>query len=174
MKKLILLACLIVAFTLFYYPVFDSTGISYLIIFSCFVIICFAGAKLYSLNEKDDYEAVEREMDILNDFDGIFQYTNDGFYINRGNSVELVKWDGIISVNSFSIPVVYRGRAAGLEITTDTKSYEFNDQDTPGIEKLTNKLYENLQVGKEELKRIRVNNHGLEKINLFKRNDKSC
>lgn len=171
MKKLILITCLILVFTLFNYPVFDSLGVSYLIIFSCFIIICFAGAKLYTSGEKEDYASVEAEMDKLNKFDGIFKYEKDGFYINRENLIEFVKWDDIIMVNSFKIPVVYRQEAKGLEIITDTKNYEFNDQYTPGIEKLVNELHDNLQTWEEDLIEIKVNNHGLKKTNLYKRNN---
>ncbi|MGG5210448.1 hypothetical protein ACQWU4_16100 [Chryseobacterium sp. MIQD13] len=170
MKKLILIVCLVVVWIFFNYPVFDSKGISYLIIFSCFVILCFAGAKLYTADEKYDYESVEREMDELSNFNGIFQYTDSGFYINREKSSEFIKWDDIISINSFSIPLVYRRRTTGLEIITDSKSYEFDDENTPGIEKLINELYNHLQMNGGNLTKVRMNNHGLEKMNLFKKN----
>ncbi|QOW10344.1 hypothetical protein Q73A0000_08180 [Kaistella flava (ex Peng et al. 2021)] len=143
MKNLIILCCLMVVGVYFYYPVFDSKGISYIIVFSSFVIVCFAGAKLYSSDEKGDYDSLEKKMDKLHDFDGMFQYMHDGFYIKKGKSMELIKWSEIITVNSLRIPVL-NDEQTGIEIITENKKYEFIDQQTPGIEKLIDKLYENL------------------------------
>lgn len=92
MKNLIILCCAIVVGVYFYYPVFDSKGNSYMIVCSCFVVVCFAGAKLSS-DGKEDYDSVERKMDELHNRDGMFQYTRDGFYIKKDKSMELIKWE---------------------------------------------------------------------------------
>ncbi|WP_228413755.1 hypothetical protein [Chryseobacterium sp. CH21] len=97
MKKIIAATSLILILTFFYYPVFDDKKISFAIIFLCFVVLVFSIAKLYSPDEKD-YESFEKEMDTLHDFDGIFQYTNDGFYFKQNNTTEFIKWDEITSV----------------------------------------------------------------------------
>ena len=165
MKNLIILCCAIVVGVYFYYPVFDSKGISYMIVFSCFVVVCFAGAKLSS-DGKEDYDSVEKKMDELHNRDGMFQYTHDGFYIKKDKSMELIKWAEIITVNSLRIPVL-NDEQTGIEILTENKSYEFIDQYTPGVEKLIDKLYENLSDWKEL--NSEVNNLRFEKTTLFQR-----
>lgn len=72
-------------------------------------------------------------------------------------------------MNSFSIPLEYRIRQTGLEIITDHKTYEFNNENTPGIEKLQDQLFNNLPDWKLDAPLIRMNNHGLEKSNLYTR-----
>ena len=152
----------------FYYPVFDSKAISYIIVLFCFVVVCFAGAKLSS-DGKEDYDSVEKKMDELHNLDGMFRYTHDGFYIKKDKSLELIKWAEIITVNSLRIPVL-NDEQTGIEIITEKKSYEFIDQYTPGIEKLIDKLYENLS-NWEDLN-SEVNNLRFQKTKLFER-DKS-
>jgi hypothetical protein len=172
MKKILVLSCLILILIFFNYPIFDSTGISYIFIFLSFTAICFAGAKLWtSKNGKDDYESVEKETDKLYSDDGIFQYTNDGFYVNRDNLKEYVKWDEIVEVNSFNIPILHREEQRGIEVITDKNNYEFNSNNTTGIEKLTDKLYENLPNWKENPALVRINNYGLKKAKLYERNN---
>ena len=168
MKNLIILCCVIVVGVYFYYPVFDSKGISYMIVFSCFVVVCFAGAKLSS-DRKEDYDSVEKKMDELHNLDGMFQYTKDGFYIKKDKSIELIKWAEIVTVNSLRIPVL-NDEQTGIEIITGKRSYEFIDQYTPGIEKLLDKLYENLS-DCEDLN-VEVNTLTFQKTKLFQR-DKS-
>lgn len=121
------------------YPIFDSEKISYLIILSCLIILCFLVARLYFPSDKDDYNSVEKKMDALHSYDGIFQYMENGFYVKQKDITEFIKWDEIVSVYSFSIPVLQE-RQTGMEIITDNKEYEFDDRNTPGIEKLTDEL----------------------------------
>lgn len=154
----------------FNYPAFDSEGISYLIIFSCFVVLCFSSAKLYTSNDKEDYDSVEKKGNQLEKFDGDFQYTSNGFYNKQKKPLELIKWDEIVSVHAFSIPVLGDDKQSGLEIITDKGHYEF-DRDAPGIEKLTNQLYDHLPDWNLNAPTIRVNNYGLEKTKLYERND---
>ncbi|WP_291938517.1 hypothetical protein [Chryseobacterium sp.] len=129
MKKILVISSAIIVLVLFNYPVFDSEKMSYAIIFLCFVAICFAGAKIYAPGDEEDYESVEKEMSRLYTEDGIFQYREDGFYVLKENSKEYIKWNEIVSVYYFSIPVL-SSRQTGLEIITEKSSYEFNTQDT--------------------------------------------
>lgn len=161
MKKIIAISCIILALIFLNYPVFDSEGISYLIIFTCFIAICFSVAKIYFPNDKD-YDTFEKEADLLERYDGDFQYTNEGFYNKQKIPVELIKWDEIISVYSFSIPISNHKRETGLEIITDKNSYEFNSH-ISGIEKLTNELYNHLPDWELNSPTIRINNYGLKK-----------
>lgn len=166
MKKIIFIVSLVLVLVFYNYPVFSSTGISYVIIFSCFIVICFASAKLYTSNIKEDYESVEKEMNELHSSDGDFKYKNDGFYVKN----EFIKWCEIEEVNSFSIPVLHRQRQTGIEIITDNNHYEFNNENTSGIEKLEDKLYENLPNWEINPTLVTVNNHGLKKVKLYERN----
>lgn len=168
MKKIIAAASLILVLTLFYYPVFDDKKISFAIIFLCFVVLIFSVAKLYSPDEKD-YESFEKEMDNLHKFDGIFQYTNDGFYFKQNNTTEFIKWDEIISVYSFTIPSKFDKWQSGLEVIAHEKSYEFDYKVTPGIVKLKDQLSENLPTWELDSPTVRMNNFGLEKTLLFER-----
>ncbi|REC77201.1 hypothetical protein DRF60_12370 [Chryseobacterium elymi] len=168
MKKIIIISCIILVLIFLNYPVFDSEGISYLIIFTCFVAICFSGAKIYFPSDQENYDSVEKETDQLEKYDGDFQCTSEGFYHRQNNLLELIKWDDIISVYSFSIPISNHKKETGLEIITDNTSYEFNKH-TPGIEKLTNEMYNHLPDWQLNSPTIRINNHGLEKTKLYER-----
>ncbi|MCW3161704.1 hypothetical protein [Chryseobacterium oryctis] len=168
-KKILILSSLVLIGTLYNYPVFDNKGTSFLIIFSCFVIIIFSVAKIRYPSDKETYESIEKETDILENFDGIFEYKKDGFTITKDNTSEFIKWTEIIEINSFSLPVLHREKHSGLEIITETKHYEFNDKQTPGIQKLGNILFNNLPNWKLDSPTVRINNSGLEKTNLYKK-----
>jgi hypothetical protein len=167
LKKIILISCIVITLTFLNYPILDSEGISYLIIFTCFVAICFSGAKIYFPRD-EDYDSVEKEANQLEKYNGDFQYTNDGFYNKQKTPMELIKWDEIISVYSFSIPISNHKRETGLEIITDKSSYEFNSH-LRGIEKLTNELYNHLPDWELNSPTIRINNYGLTKTKLYER-----
>lgn len=74
-----------------------------------------------------------------------------------------------MEANSFSIPLLKREKQTGYEIIKTNKNYEFNDETTPRIFKLVNKLAENLSDQKLYSPTLRVNNYGLEKTNLYKK-----
>lgn len=167
-KKIIIGCCVILSFTFYYYPIFDHNGITYLIIFACFVGICFAGAKLYNPNDEGtDYDTLEKEITQLENFNGIFEYKIEGFYFTQNELTNFVRWDEITEVNSFSIQLQYRERQNGIEIITNQKSYEFVSENTPGIEKLCNQLFDHLPNWKLDASVNTINNHGLQKANLF-------
>lgn len=170
MKKVIIASCIVLAVTLLNYPIFDSEGISYLIVFACLVAISFSGAKIYNPTDKEDYDSIDKEISKLQKYEGYFKYTHEGFYNKQNNSPELIKWDEIVSVYSFSIPGLYHSQQTGIEIITDKNSYEF-DSETPGIEKLTNELYDHLPDWNLGAPTIKINNHGLEKTKLYERKD---
>ena len=169
MKAIITISCVILVLILFNYPVFDSENISYSIIFLCFVAICFSGAKIYFPNDTDDYKSVEKEMDRLYKSDGIFKYTNDGFYIRQKKAAEFIKWEEIVAVNTFLIPDFIYKKQSVLEIITDNKRFEFNYKETPGIRKLVNELYNHLPTWELDSPTLIVNNSGTEKTKLYER-----
>ncbi|CAD0221362.1 hypothetical protein [Chryseobacterium sp. JV274] len=167
MKKIIALTSVILILTLYNYPIFDDKKITFTIIFMCFVVIIFSLAKLYS-GKKEDYDSVEKEMDILHEDNGIFEYTNDGFYFKQKNITEFIKWDEINTINRFTFPVKPYGGQSGLEVITDQKNYEFNDKTNPGIVKLTDQLYSYLPDWEEDSP-MEINNFGLKKTKLYER-----
>jgi len=169
MRKILFISLpiFILLIVFFNYPIFDSKGLSYLAILSCFTIICFTGAKYYTSNDKNDYDSLEKLNDELHENDGIFKYSNDGFYIHLKNSTEYIKWSNIKEVNSFSVPIITGDRQTGLEIITNEKNYEFLDDITLGIQKLTDKLCENLPTWQINSIPQRINNFGLEKVRLY-------
>lgn len=168
-KKITIFCIIILGFTFYSYPIFDSEGISYLIIFCCFAVITFSVAKIFNPTDKNYYESVEKKADELENFNGIFSYEKEGFSFIKDNKTGFIKWAEIIEVNSFSIPFLDDERHTGLEIITEKMSYEFNDQQTPGIEKLTNQLIENLLYWNFDAEAIKINNYGLKKAKLYKR-----
>ncbi|AZB09948.1 hypothetical protein EG344_14575 [Chryseobacterium sp. G0162] len=170
MKKIITVDLLIIALVYFYYPVFDSEKISYFIIFSCFTILCFSIAKMYAPSDKENYESVEKKMDKLHTYNGLFQYSIDGFYVKQKKTSEWIQWNQIISVHSFSIPILNTAKQTGLEIITSGNRYEFTYENTPGIEKLIDQLAKHLPNWKTDSPIIR-NNSGAEKRILYQRKD---
>jgi hypothetical protein len=169
MKKIIAASSLVLLLTLFYYPILDDEKISFAVIFLCFVVLIFSVAKLYSPDEKEDYNSVEKEMDRLHKYDGIFRYTNDGVYFKQNKETEFIKWDEIVSVYTFTIPSPFDKKQSGLEIITNEKSYEFDDKVTPGIIKLKDHLSSNLPVWELDSPTVRMNNFGLEKTKLYEK-----
>lgn len=151
------------------YPVFDNKGITSVVIFVCLATITFCIAKIYSPTEKDDYHKVEKEMDKLLQLDGIFKYRSDGFSVTLNNKTEFIKWTDILEVNAFTVPSQFRNKQTGIEIITHNKSYEFGDDYTEGIIKLSEQLSNNLPDWKIEPPYIRMNGFGLEKANLYKK-----
>lgn len=170
MKKIIATNLIIVILVYFYYPVFDSEKISYFIIFFCFTVLCFSIAKIYAPSDKENYKSVEKEMDQRHAYDGIFQYTNDGFYMRQKKTREFIRWNKIVSVYSFTIPASEYSRQSGLEIITDKNRYEFTYENTPGIEKFADQLISNLPDWMINSPVTR-NNSGVEKTVLYQRKD---
>lgn len=168
MKKLILLVVVIIS-VFIYYPVWDSKGLSYVIIFICFVTLCFSGAKIITADEPTDYNSAEKQMDELYAEDGIFSYTEEGFYFTKESETkQYIKYSDILEVNAFTIPFLHEQTHSGIELITTHKEYEFLDQYCKGIEKFTKKLSENLPFHQNHDLKI-TNNHGLKKRNLFQK-----
>ncbi|WP_336732349.1 hypothetical protein [Chryseobacterium sp. VD8] len=169
MKKIVFLCIIILIAVYIFYPVFDSEGISYLIIFGCFATLCFTIAKIMTGNFPTDYESTEKEMNRRYSEDGIFSYNAEGFYFKKESKPQqYIKYSDIIEVNSFSIRFMQDQTQSGLEIITVNEKYEFLDQYCTGMEKFTEKLSENLPFHQnDELKMM--NNNGLKKRNLYLR-----
>lgn len=170
MKKIIAADLIIIVLVYFYYPVFDSEKISYFIIFSCFTVLCFSVAKIYSPGDNENYASVEKEMDKRHNDDGIFRYKQNGFYVKQENDTEWIEWNDIVSVYSFSLSIFIDTRQKGIEIITDKKRYEFIYENVTGLEKLTDQLATHLPDWKPNSPTIQ-NNAGTEKTMLYQRKD---
>lgn len=156
--------------SLYFYTDFNSSGTAYLCILLSSIVIIFSYLKLkYSNEKRNDYETVEKENDELETKDGIFEYKKDGFYVKHNQSVEFIKWNDILEVNSFSVRVFESTKHSGLEIITLTKSYEFNNEFIEGIVKLSIQLSENLPNWNVYPEMQKMNNFGLEKANLYRK-----
>ncbi len=171
MEKSILISSIIaLCIILFKYSDFENKGIAYALVLICLIGIAFSYAKLTNPTEtKDEYQLIEEENNKLEDFDGIFEYKHDGFYIKYNNKTEFIKWKEILEVYFFRIPVLKHESQSGYEIITASKTYEFTDSETPGIYKLENMLAENLVNWKVDTLSLKVNNWGLEKAILYKK-----
>ncbi len=162
--------CIIILIAVYiFYPVFESEGISYLIIFCCFATLCFTIAKIMTGNFPTDYESTEKEMNRLYSEDGIFSYTAEGFYFKKESEPkQYIKYSDILEVNSFTIRFLYRETQSGIELITVDKKYEFLDEYCKGIEKFTEQLSDKLPFHQNSELQI-TNNHGLKKRNLYLR-----
>ena len=170
MEKLVLvISSLILGYVLYNYSDFENSGVRYSIIFICFAAIIFSYYKIKYPSDRHDFLTVEKAINDLENFNGIFQYEEKGFRFVLSGKNEFVKWDDIVEVNSFSISAGYRNKHSGIEVVTTERNFEFNQEHTPGIEKLFNQLYENLPNWKVDSPLVRINNYNLEKANLYKK-----
>lgn len=171
-KKALIISTIAIAVIIavfFYYPVSDSEGLSYAIIFICFAALCFSGAKIITANEPTDYDSTENQMDKLYAEDGIFTYTEEGFYFTKDSEAkQYIKYADIVEVNEFTIPFLHEQTHSGIELITSGKKYEFIDRYCKGFLKFSLMLSKNLAYH-ESAEMHRVNNHGLKKRNLLQK-----
>lgn len=120
-----------------------------------FVIAYFWDKKNKNIANASTYEDVEK----LADFDGDFEYRDDGFYVKLKDSKRFVKWAEIIHVISKKYSVVGESDIV-YQIQTENELFEI-DYDKSGFYKFIIKLEENLEIlptqkhyynlGKEEI-----------------------
>lgn len=168
-KPVLVISIIILGYILYNYSDFENSGIGYSIIFLCFAAIIFSYYKIKYPSERHDFLTVEKEMIDLENFNGIFRYEEKGFRFVLAEKNEFIKWDDIVEVNRFSIPVGYQSRQSGIEVVTAERNFEFNQEHIPGFEKLSNQLYENLPHWNVDSPLVRPNNYSLEKVNLYKK-----
>lgn len=166
-KILIIICCIVIGFVYFNYP-FHSKNVSFLIVFICSAIIILSYVRLkYSDETPKSYEETEKKMDEIYKKDGIFKYVNDGFYITRNNSITYIKWNEILEINTFLISMG-RGYQGGLEIVTNEKSIELNSNNSPGFEKFTLQINNNLNIDQSWTLNYTNNPQQIVKAGLFK------
>lgn len=173
-KLSIFISVSIIILIYFNYP-FQSEGISYAIVLTCSIIIVFSGIKLWTDKNlpNEDYDSYEKKLNKTRDENGIFSYSEDGFSFTIKKQRYCIKYSEIVAVNSFSIPSGYRTSDSGLEIITENESFEFETKTIIGLEKLADKLCDNLPNWKMDAEFSDINNFGLKKSNIFERRKKS-
>jgi len=170
-KPVLVISVLVFGYVLYNYSDFENSAVGYSIIFLCFAAIIFSYYKIKYPSDRHDFLTVEKEINDLENHNGFFRYEEKGFHFLLSGKNEFVKWDDIVEVNSFSIPVGYQSRQSGIEVVTVERNFEFNQEHISGIEKLSDQLYENLPNWKVDSPLVKINNYNLEKANLYKKVD---
>lgn len=168
-KSVLVISSLILGYVLYNYSDFENSGVGYSIIFLCFAAIIFSYYKIKYPSDRHDFLTVEKEINDLENFNGIFRYEENGFHFVLLGKNEFVKWDDIVEVNSFNINAGYHNKQSGIEVVTGERNFEFNQEHIPGIEKLSSQLCENLPYWKLDSPFVRINNNNFKKVNLYKK-----
>lgn len=148
-KRIAFVTVLILIYTLYNYSV--NKGYPFLVLLICFSILCFSIAKIYSDSEKleeETFESVEKNINRIEQNNGIFEYKNDGFYIKQKNSLEFIKWSEIESITHFNLKMLKNVYQNGIEIVTNKKIYKIHndDEQTIGIEKFEKEMNKNIVI----------------------------
>ena len=168
-KRITFVTALILIYTLFNYPV--NKGYPLLILLISFVILCFSVAKIYSdyenLEKEETFEEVEKNMNKIEQNNGIFEYKNDGFYIKQKKSLEFIKWNEIESITHFNLNMLKGVYQNGIEIVTNMKIYKIhNDKEQDmGIEKFIIEMNKNINI--DELYNSEVLSDGSSRTPLY-------
>ena len=114
-------------------------------LFVFLAILIFIVAYYWDKNNKNvtdirTYEDVEK----LAEFDGDFEYKNEGFYVKLKESRRFIRWDGIINVISKKYSVAGESKTV-YEIKTLNEFFEI-DLEKSGFYKFKIKLDENLHI----------------------------
>lgn len=105
-----------------------------------FVVAYIWDKKSKSINDISTYEDVEK----LAEFDGDFEYRDDGFYVKLKESRRFIKWNEIINVISKKYSVAGESKIV-YEIKTENESFEISLEKS-GFYKFKIKLDENLRI----------------------------
>ena len=116
-----------------------------IILFGVLSVLIFVVAYYWDKNYKKitdirTYEDVEK----LAEYDGDFQYRDDGFYIKLNDSKRFIKWNEIIQV-TFKNYVVVGEFDTFYQIQTENETFEI-DTEKSGFYKFKIKLDENLGI----------------------------
>jgi len=105
-----------------------------------FVIVYYWDKNNRNINDIRTYEDVEK----LVEFDGDFEYRDEGFYVKFKDSRKFIKWNEIINVISKKYSVVGESKMV-YEIKTVNDFFEI-DMEKSGFYKFKIKLEENLDI----------------------------
>jgi len=116
-----------------------------IILFGVLSVLIFVVAYYWDKNYKKitdirTYEDVEK----LAEYDGDFQYRDDGFYIKLNDSKRFIKWNEIIQV-TFKNYIVVGEFDTFYQIQTENETFEI-DTEKSGFYKFKIKLDENLGI----------------------------
>lgn len=105
-----------------------------------FIVAYYWDKKHRKITDIRTYQDIEK----LTEFDGDFEYRNDGFYIKLKDSRRFVKWNDIINVLSKKYSVVGETDTV-YQIQTENETFEI-DTEKSGFYKFKIKLDENLGI----------------------------
>ncbi|WP_028121099.1 hypothetical protein [Epilithonimonas tenax] len=105
-----------------------------------FVLAYYWDKNYRNINDIRTYEDVEK----LAEFDGDFEYRDEGFYLKLKESRRFIRWDEIINVISKKYSVAGESKMV-YEIKTVNESFEI-DLEKSGFYKFKIKLDDNLQI----------------------------
>ena len=105
-----------------------------------FVIAYYWDKNYRNINNIRTYEDVEK----LAEFDGDFEYRDEGFYLKLKESRRFIRWDEIINVISKKYSVAGESKRV-YEIKTVNESFEI-DLEKSGFYKFKIKVNENLRI----------------------------
>ena len=105
-----------------------------------FVVAYYWDTNYRNINDIRTYEDVEK----LAEFDGDFEYRDEGFYLKLKESRRFIRWDEIINVISKKYSVAGESKMV-YEIKTVNESFEI-DLEKSGFYKFKIKVNENLRI----------------------------
>ena len=105
-----------------------------------FVLAYYWDTNYRNINDIRTYEDVEK----LAEFDGDFEYRDEGFYLKLKESRRFIRWDEIINVISKKYSVAGESKMV-YEIKTVNESFKI-DLEKSGFYKFKIKLDDNLQI----------------------------
>jgi|GEM_PF-1935950 len=118
-----------------------NTFILFVVVAILIFVVAYYWDKNYrTINDIRTYEDVEK----LAEFDGDFEYRDDGFYLQSKESRRFIRWDEIINVISKRYSVAGESKIV-YEIKTINESFEINLEKS-GFYKFKIKLDENLHI----------------------------
>lgn len=146
-KKITIITSLMMIYLLYNYSV--SKGYPLLFLLIGLAILSFSISKIYldyHFVKEETFEEVEKNINRIEENNGIFEYKNDGFYIKQKKHVDFVKWSDVDSITHFNLNMLKHVQQDGIEIATTNKIYKIhnNDQQTIGIEKFEIEMNKNL------------------------------
>lgn len=114
----------------------------YLILIIILFLVLFFYVKFLLRNDKNLKFSKYENLDDLYDEDGDFDYSSKGFSLKQNGTIKYFKWNDIIEINKWRIPILKHHQTI-LEIITLNQKVEINDN-VNGWYKFTFQINENI------------------------------
>ncbi|KQR94926.1 hypothetical protein ASG01_03415 [Chryseobacterium sp. Leaf180] len=124
---------------------FENKNVPFLIIFLCFVALCFLISKLL-YSKAGGYDDVEKEINLEHANSGEFKYTDDSFRFKNNKSEIEIKYSEILKVSFRNGAYGYKQTSHGLEIISLNGLFYFDQESTNGFIKLIDQLNKHLDI----------------------------